>query len=432
MAKALTVASVEKLLPNPDRRIEIPDGLLAGLYLVVQPTGKKSWAVRYRAGRATRKLTLGAYPAIGLLAAREAAKAALLSAQKGADPAKAKRDERRDAKDRGLVDRDLYPNVGRLFVERYSKPKNRSWKETARILGLVPDASLPESSDDPKAFVVAAGSIAERWQSRRVQDIRRRDIIEVLDEMVDDDRPIAANRALSALRKMLSWAASRDILEASPAVGVKAPGVETSRDRVLSEAELRVLWKACEELAYPWGYFAQMLILSGQRRHEVAGMRTTEISGALWIIPRERAKNDIEHHVPISGSMQALLDRMPRIASRHGLLFTTTGSSSISGFSKAKTAIDAKMLEILQREAAERGDEPENVSVAPWRFHDLRRTVATGMARLGIGLPTIEKVINHMSGTFAGIVGVYQRHSFADEKRAALELWAEHVNEVVR
>ena len=429
MAKALTAASVEKLNPNPEKRVEIPDGLLAGLYLVSQPSGRKSWAVRYRAAGAPRKLTLGPYPALDLVAAREAARTALRDAQTGADPAREKQAVRRQAKERGQGERDAFPSVARLFIERHAKPNNRRWKDAARILGLVPDPARPDEAEQPKTFIPAKKGIAARWEQRRVQDITRRDVIDLLDEMVEAGKPIAANRALATLRKMFNWAAGRDIVEANPAAGVKAPASETSRDRVLSDDELRVLWKACDDIGWPMGRFVQLLILTGQRRDEVAGMTWRELAvpNALWSIPRTRAKNDVAHDVPLSKAALALLEGLPTVAGDAGYVFTTTGETAVSGFSKAKLKLDEKMLAALRKEAAERGEDPNRVTLPAWRLHDLRRTAASGMAKLGISLPVIEKVLNHVSGSFSGIVGVYQRHSFADEKRAALEAWGEFV-----
>lgn len=434
MAKALTATSVEKLLADPSKRREIPDGLLAGLYLVVQPSGKKSWAVRYRSGGATRKLTLGTYPALDLSAARAAARAALTDAQKGADPAAEKQQARRDAKESRGADRDSFPAVARLFIERHAKPNTRTWLGTARLLGLAPDKDRPEEGESPKAFVIAKGGIAERWETKRVQDITRRDIIGLLDDIVESGRPVGANRSLAAIRKMFNWAAGRDIIAANPVAGVKAPSAETSRDRVLSDDELCALWKASDMVGWPMGNFVQLLILTGQRRDEVAGMRKSELhlGKALWTIPRERAKNDVAHDVPLSGAVTASLSAFPVVANPKGLVFTTTSETPISGFSKTKAKLDEHMLSILKEAAVERGESPNEVVLAPWRLHDIRRTAATGMARLGVSLPVVEKVLNHVSGSFAGIVGVYQRHSFADEKRKALEAWGEHVTRLIR
>ena len=131
--------------------------------------------------------------------------------------------------------------------------------------------------------------------------------------------------------------------------------------------------------------------------------------------------------MPLSSAAEGVLDGVVRVAGEKGFAFTTTGKTPVSGFSRAKAKLDEKMLAILQKEATEGGGDPEKVVLQPWRIHDLRRTVASGMARLGINLPVIERVLNHVSGSFGGIVGVYQRHEFQDEKQAALEAWGRFV-----
>jgi integrase len=169
----------------------------------------------------------------------------------------------------------------------------------------------------------------------------------------------------------------------------------------------------------------QLLILTGQRRDEVANMRWSELDleKRLWTLPKERSKNDTAHEVPLSDAVLSVIGRLKKIAGKPGFLFTTTGEAPVSGFSRAKNRLDALVLSGLHGEAT--GPTPH------WTLHDLRRTAASGMARLGINLPVIEKILNHTSGSFAGIVGVYQRHSFADEKRAALETWGRFVEHLV-
>jgi integrase len=433
MAKVLTAASVEKLKSDPARRLEIADGLLPGFYLVIQPSGRKSWAARYRAGGKPRKLTLGSFPAMKLEEAREAARKAIRDAQAGADPAAQKQETKRAAKVAELAERDSFDAVARLFLVRYAKPKNRSWVEQARQLGLVADPTKPDGREDPNTFKHRPGGAAEAWEGRRIQDITRRDVIELLDGIADRGMPIMANRVLAVLRKLFGWAVERDIITANPADKIKAPGAETRRERTLSDEELRAVWIAAEGIGYPFGPFVQMLILSGQRRDEVAGMSWREIDGkaALWTLPASRTKNGRAHDVPLAASAVALLNGQPRIAGDGRLVFSTTGETAISGFSRAKTRLDKDALALLRQWAKERGEDAEAVELPHWTLHDLRRTAATGMARLGIDLPVIEKVLNHVSGSFAGIVGVYQRHSFADEKRRALETWASFVSALV-
>lgn len=406
MSERLTAAAVAKIKPDPNQRREIPDGLLTGLYLVVQPSGSKSWAVRYRHGGKPRKHTLGSYPALELADARQAARKALLSVQKGTDPAQEKR--------RKAETDDTFGGAARKWIERAQKPHNRSWKETARLLGLVPDKTKPEAAADPKSFIAKKGGLVAKWGDRKLSDIRKADIIAVLDDIVDRGAPIAANRTLAALRTLFGWSVGRDLMETSPCVGVKPPAAETSRDRVLTDDELVRVWKAAAESGWPFGSIVQLLALTGQRRDEVAEMEWAEVDRErkLWTLPRGRVKNDNGHEVPLSDAAIEILEAAPRVKGCQ-FVFSTNGKTPVSGFAKAKDRLDEKS------------------AVTGWRLHDLRRTVASGMARLGINLPVIEKIMNHSSGSFAGIVGVYQRHEYADEKRAALDAWARFVMSLV-
>ena len=423
MAKALTAAAIEKIKPSEARR-EIPDGLLTGLYFIVQPSGAKSWAVRYRLHGRLRKLTLGKYPVLDLAAARSNAKEALQAVQNGDDPALEKQAKLK-------APESTFDRVLRDFLKRYAKPKNRSWLETARLLGLKPGDAKDEI-DDPDKFKAVKGGLAAKWRDRDIKSFKRGEVIRELDAIIDRGAPTVANRTLAALRKLFNWAVSRDLLEANPCAGVKAPTAEVSRDRVLSEEELCAFLDACRSLNDPMRTLFLVLLLTGQRREEVAGMTWGEIDGDTWTIPRERAKNDKAHEVPLCEAVTETLGEVKRIESEKGFVFTTTGKTPVSGFSKAKARIDEGMLSYLRQRAEERGEDPETVTLPAWRTHDLRRTVASGMARLGINLPVIERVLNHVSGSFGGIVGVYQRHEFQDEKRAALEAWANYLESLVK
>jgi integrase len=392
----LTDAAVRKKKPNPGKRVELHDG--RGLYLVIQPTGAKSWAYRYRVGGKSRKLTLGTFPTIDVAKARSLCSAAALKTKAGGDPA-------RDHKSAQSAD-DTFEKVARLFVERYARPKNRTWAQSARWLGLA-------AGEGGSLVLTGKGAIA-KWGGRKIGTIQRTDVIRLLDEMVDQCNPISANRLLAAVRKLFNWAEARYGLTNNPCHRVEMPGSETARDRVLTDDELAAVWRATTGLS---GYFesvVKLLILTGQRRSEVAGMewRELDLAAKLWKLPRGRVKNDTGHEVPLSAQSLAVIESVPRIANRT-LVFTTTGETPISGFWKAKIDIDGAS------------------GVDGWTFHDLRRTAASGMARLGVSLPVIEKILNHSSGTFRGVVGVYQRHSFAEEKRAALDLWGAHVARLV-
>lgn len=267
MAAVLTSAAVERLKPNPGKRLEIPDGGLPSFYLIVQPSGAKSWAVRYRAGDKPRKLTIGSYPALDLKTARDLAREALTRVATGHDPGREKAARKRSAKDGG-ADRDLVKNAVTQFVERYARVNTReaSWRMTERLL---------------------LGNVVPAWGERRIQDIARRDVIELLDKVVDRGAPILANRLLAAVRKMFGWLRGRGIVETNPCEGVKAPSPERSRDRVLSDDELRLLWLATTTIGEPFGPLVRMLILTGQRLREVGAMSDREIdtTGRLWTIP---------------------------------------------------------------------------------------------------------------------------------------------------
>jgi integrase len=385
MARGLTVKSVESASAGRDRQ-EIPDGYMRGLYLVVHPTGAKSWAVRYRHDGRPRKYTIGNYPVYDLRAAREAAGKALREVAEGRDPASAKK-----------LTADSVDAVVAQFIERHLRRNYRPgpMREAERFLRL---------------------HVLENWRDRKVSEIKRADVRDMLERIVVAGTPITANRVHGIVRRLFNWCVEQELIESSPCVGLKPPaGRETPRDRVLSDEELRQVWQAAEKLGLPFGPWVQLLILTGQRRNEVAHMEWGEIDfeKRLWSLPRERVKNNRRHEVPLSPQAIAILERLPRISDR--FVFSVNGEAPIKGFGRASDYLD----ELLP-------------NVADWVFHDLRRTVASGMARLGISLAIIEKVLNHVSGSFAGIVGVYQRHEFAEEKRAALEKWADHVERLVR
>jgi integrase len=210
---------------------------------------------------------------------------------------------------------------------------------------------------------------------------------------------------------MCAWAIERGLLETSLCDKIKRPSTETSRDRVLSDSELATVWRAAGALEAPYSAFVKLLILTGARRNEVARMRWAELDleGKTWILPAARTKNGREHLVPLSNAAAGLLRGLPRVAGAE-YVFTLSGRGPITAFDNVKKRLPADM--------------------PAWTYHDLRRSMASGMARLGVNLPVIERCLNHVSGSFAGVAGVYQRHGFEDEKRAALETWGVHVEAI--
>jgi integrase len=388
MLRALTVRTIETIKPGPNRQ-EIPDPLLPGHYLVLQPSGARSFAVRYRLGGRSRKYTLGPYPAIDLKTARTLAARALRAVAEGRDPGREKIAARN-------APPDTFEAVTKQFVELHCRRANRprTIEGTQQLLDL---------------------HVLPRWRRRLIKDITRRDVLDLLDGLVASGRPVAANRALTAIRKLFNWAIERDIIAVSPCAGVKPPTPEQARDRVLTDAELANVWHAADRLGGPFGALVKLLMLTGQRRDEVARMTWSEVDldARLWTLPKERSKNRQPHDIPLSDPAVAILEALPRISDTFAL--TTDGKSAASNYGANRRRLDALLP----------ADMPS------WWLHDLRRTAASGMARLGIDLPVIEKVLNHSSGSFGGIVGVYQRHDFADEKRHALERWGAHIADLL-
>jgi integrase len=269
------------------------------------------------------------------------------------------------------------------FLKRHTDEKSgpRWAAETKRILDR---SILPAIGDTPGASVGKA------------------DIHGVLDAITDRGSPIAANRTLAVVKKLFRWALSRGYVDRDPCTGIVKPGDETRRDRVLSDDELARVWRAADGMAYPFGPAVQLLILTGARRDEVGAMRWTEVdlAGKVWMLPSTRTKNGVEHVIPLS---DAALRESRRIR-----IHNDRSDSSIR---------------LVEGE----GDVGVTSGVPDWRLHDLRRTVATGLAGLGVSMPVVEKILNHVSGSFGGVAGVYQRFAFADEKREALDKWAEHI-----
>jgi integrase len=380
----LTASYVEKIGP-PASRIEMPDAVLPGFYLVLQPSGHKSYAVRYRHAGRTRKLTLGTTAVLPLALARERAREALQAVAAGRDPAI----ERKEAR---AGHADTIRHVAAQFVERH-------------VRKLRPE-SIAIAERMVNAYIVPAIG------NRRIQAVTRRDIIELLDGIMDSGKPVTANRTLAVANRLFNWAVERSIIEVSPCIGVKRPAVEQSRDRVLTDDELALIWRAADRLEHPGGVFVKLLVLTGQRRTEVAGMRWSEIDGPLWTLPASRTKNARVHEVPLPAAAQVLLAGTPRIVGSDFVL-TVSGALPFSGFAPAKERLD------------------ELAPISPrWVFHDLRRTLASGLARLGQPVHVIEAVLNHRSGTISGVAAIYNRHAYLEEKRAALELWAQHVEQV--
>ncbi|MDW9908842.1 tyrosine-type recombinase/integrase [Sinorhizobium meliloti] len=395
-------------------RTEIPDAGLPGLYLVVQPSGSMSWAVRYRHAGRPRKMTIGPFvlgedATFPLSVARAAAREALRIVADGRDPAaeRAEREAQRPA------EMDLVPAVLDDFVKRHVKKKNRESTQKNTI-----------------AFI--DNEIRPVWKSRDIKTITKRDVVDLLDKIADRGAPESAARVRAILSKFFNWCVDRDIVGASPVPKGTTAKQGSSRERVLADDEVRLLWLACEKTGWPFGPLVKLLLLTAQRRNEVAHAELKEFAltgnDQQWVIPEERTKNGKEHVVPLSAVVLQIIDALPKVGKK--FLLSTTGETPISGFSKAKKIIDAEMLALAKKEAAERGLDADAVKVEAWTFHDLRRTAASGMARLGFPVHVVEAVINHKSGAIQGVAKIYNRYDYLDEKRQALTAWADLVQQI--
>jgi integrase len=417
MSNRLTAKAVENVKPGKARR-EVADGEIRGLYLAVQPSGAKSFVLRYRHAGRPRKLTIG--PAeMGLGEARKQAAGARAAIAAGKDPQAEKAAAKVAAKeaDREAVvaKRGSVELVVAEFIEKHVRRSNKlsTAQEYMRLLNK---------------------EVVGPWGDRRLSDISRRDINILLDDIVDRGAPIAANRVLAILRKFCRWAVSREIIPTSPCDGVLARSLETPRDRVLDDRELRLIWMAAGTLGWPFAPIIKLLLLTGQRRGEVSGMQWAEVDleKNVWSLPASRTKNKRPHAVPLSDSAVEILRALPKIENAPGYVFPATRNMStgraifavpISGFSRGKLRLDRAIAKLVERE--------KSAPLIQFGFHDLRRSCASGMARLGVDLHVIERSLNHVSGSFGGIVGVYQRHSFEEGMRRAMDVWAAHVDAIV-
>jgi integrase len=376
----LTTKLIENLpLPLPPKdRIEIPDDLLSGLYLVLWASGTRTWSVRYRHAGRSRKYTIPGR-SISLADARRLAREVLFRVAQGLDP----------GAERTAAAANTIEAVVATFLERHVRQHNRP-------------RSIVESERILKRAVAA-------WRGRPITSVTRKDAISYLDHVADVSGPVAANRAKGVIGKLFSWALARDLVTANPVAGLPRPAPEPARERVLTDGELAALWRAAELVDYPGGRFVQLLNLTAARRTEVASLEWSEIDleARRWVLPAGRSKNGLEHEVPLSGPALAVLEACPRLGR---FVFTASGTVPIRGFSQIKRALDALLPDGME----------------PWRFHDMRRTAATVMAdKLAIAPHVVSHVLGHVVGD--RIARIYNKARHQAEKRAALERWGDHV-----
>jgi integrase len=386
IADMLTELALRKLSATGGRR-EVWDEKLPGFGVRIGLSGTKSFVLMYYAGGKKHRLTLGRYPVLSLAEARRRALEALATIAGGGDPKPVN----------SAASQYRFGDVVGEFVRSHCKQHNRDRHahETERIL---------------------RATFASAWADRDLREIAKADVIAILDARVEAGAPSAANHALAAIRKFFAWAAERGLVAENPCQQISRPAPNATRDRVLSAEELAQVWNAAAVIGAPFSQIVQLLVLTAQRRGEVSGMRWDEVDveARIWTIPAKRTKTNRLQVLPLSGSATDILRNIAR--TDDVFVFPARGGegTSASGFSKMKRRLD------------------ELSGICDWTLHDLRRSAATHMAGLGVAPHVVERILNHTSGTFGGVAGVYNRFQYIPEMRDALERWAAHIGTLTR
>jgi len=399
--------------PEQSDRVIYWDEAFPSFGLVVTDKGHKSYVYQYRAHGISRRLTLdGAFlryeaahakkgipktSRSALEAARWEAKKAELAVRDGRDPL----DEMRRAD--ATAKNTLRSVAEKFFADKDTKKKMRTLEARKWVFGRY---------------------IFGRLGARPIDTIRRSQIASLLDKVKEDNGPVAAEHTLVALSRLFNWHAARDDDFLNPIVKGMLKREKNSRSRILDDAELQAIWQVAQEHHNPYDYLIQFVLLTATRLSEASDMKRAELNGhgSEWIIPAGRYKTKFDHLIPLSRAAQRLLSGIPAIGPK-GWIFTTTGTTPISGFSKYKAAFDRRVHELRS------GDDPEVSPLPRWTTHDLRRTARTLMARAGINADHAERALGHVIG---GVRGTYDRHAYANEKLAAFEALAAQIERITR
>jgi integrase len=376
MKLKLTPAFIAKPPPPPFGRDRITfwEGSFG---LMVTAGGAKSFVVQYRAAGKSRRLTLK--KGLTLTEARREAKAILGAVARGGDPLGEKRKVAAAAS-----------TTLRAVAEEFLRREGGKMRTGAHYVRNLERLVYPVLGD------------------RQITDIKRSEIVRLLDDVEDQNGPHMAQKVLGHLSRIFNWYAGRSDDFRSPIVRMARTKMqEGARDRILSDDELRAVWRAAEAFPAPYAPLVRFLLLTATRRSEAARMAWGELSGGDWIIPALRMKGGREHVVPLSGAARAILDGLPKIGVHP---FTASGRKPTRNFAKYKIAFDAAC------------------GVADWRLHDLRRTARSLMSRAGVAPDIAERCLAHVIG---GVRGVYDRHAYYEEKKKAFEALAALVGRIV-
>ena len=410
MRRQLTEVGIGKLRPPTTGRLEIFDSIVPALAVRVTPNGAKSFVVRARVkGRPDPiRVTLGDATATPLRDARQQASDMLKLCRAGTDPRAIRRTEAEEA---SRQRRNTFSVVAEAFIgEHVAKLRSKDQVEK-----------------EIRRYLIA------HWGKRSIASVTADDVGERIRAIIDSGKPHSAQRVLAHVKRLFRWAAApgRSLVKANPAAFTAADFeiVNQPRQVVLSSDHLRLIWQAADTMEAPFGTYFKMLLLSGQRRDEVACMTWAELDlddAEVWIILAERMKAKRPHEVPLSPPMVKMLKAMRKERGKGDYVFSTTdGERPISGYSKAKASLDAKVAELRAKE--NEGRSPKDAQPA-WRIHDIRRTVRTGLGALAnVPYDIRELVIAHVPAT---LVQTYDLHGYRDEKRQALELWSQRLKQI--
>ena len=381
--KTLTDAAVRKLKAKKSQQVDHFDQQYPGLAIRVSHS-RKVWVYfhRLKGDPKLRRLTFDLYPTMGVAEAHDAWRKARDAILVGKDP----------APPAPPAQPSPATSVAAVIEEwlRRDQADNRSVGKTRSQMSL---------------------HVLPRWGQRDIAGIGRRDALDLIDAVADRGKVVAARRLHAHLHRLFAWSVGRGIIQVNPLANVDKPGAEKSRERTLTDAELVKVWQAAESLGHPYGTAVKLLALTGARREEISGLRWDEVvDGGIHLVG-DRTKNKEAHVIPLSAPARALLESVPRLDAQP---FVFPGpSGGIKGWPRHF----AKLANIA--------------SIADWRLHDLRRTLATGLQKLGVPLVVTESVLGHTGGSRSGITGVYQKYNYLPEKAAALESWGAHVMALV-
>ncbi len=376
----------DKWLQSPsivpaEGRAQFVDALCPGLQLRVTVKGTRTFSVLVRSGGRAQRQTIGTYPRVTLVEARDRALETLRAADRGIVGLGKRSLVREDLTLQQLVD---------AYIARHLKPNAKSWNNI-------------------KSYFVGSRKQVSRIHHllpRRVSEIAKADVVDVIDAIMAEGKPQSAVNLLRYIKMLFNWAADRDLVPANPFERIRPPARTRERDRVLSDLEIAAVWHASFQLMTPYGQMYRTFLLTGQRRSEVSTMRWSEITGDTWVIPREKVKKDRAHAVPLTQTARDTLASLTNYGAEAFIFTTTGGQSSSSNFAKVKREIDRLS------------------GASGWTIHDIRRTVRSKFAELRVAREVARKVMNHEDGK---VDRIYNRHEYLIEKREALARWEENL-----